>query len=530
MGRYVFAIRAKDEAGAITPVLDENRNVRRILVSDKRTGPVLTVWNQFMGMIQTAVCNTPLTIIDLPGGMPVEFSWTADASSYGGTMVGYRYGWDITDLNDPDQWETAFTPFQPHDPDEPAAAKTNPPREFNYGTHVFTIEVLDNSRLCARAEVKLNIVEFEMSRELLLVDDYGEKGWVGWYHPLGKGQQPSDFEHDEFWKQVLSNVQGFNPVTDVLEVDNQTGAIIPLAKLAQYKSIIWNTKGHRSMQPEDYPAIRNLIRFRRKGSVITSGKQQPNLISLFLASGGHLLYCGAHPMAMTIGIPAGAGNGMRYPTIFKYDLEQITYSQDIAPTSEMVQNPPGDESFPYYDMCLETMDYAVSAVRVRRSAIHYCPVVTERWIPPAREEAAEYLRTRSMREAIPIDPAFPRLELRPETARAGAAHAPNVKGPDAEVYNPQYFFDTCISVHGPRDCFEPIYGLGCFDTSEPTYGQPIAFWTSTYAHVQADVVGTIPARSAVFGFLPVFFKPAQVQEALEVILFDEWQLPRKQWK
>jgi hypothetical protein len=131
-----------------------------------------------------------------------------------------------------------------------------------------------------------------------------------------------------------------------------------------------------------------------------------------------------------------------------------------------------------------------------------------------------------MRAAIPLDPNFPRLELRPETALPGKAHDPGVKGPDVEVYNPQYFFDNCISVDGSRDCFEPIYGLECFDTSEPTYAQPIAFWTSKYADVQATAPGAVMARSAVFGFPPVLINPDQAQAAIERIVFDEWQLPR----
>jgi hypothetical protein len=526
MGYYVFAIRAKDEAGAITPVFDEKRNVRRILVSDKRTGPVLTVRNEFLGKVQTAVCNTPLTILDLPAGLPVEFAWTADASSYGGTMVGYRYGWDITDLNDDDQWETDFTPFQPHDTDELATAKTNPPRTFAFGTHVFTIEVLDNSGLCARAEVKLNVVEFTMERDLLVVDDYHESDWGGWYHAYGKGLEPNDKEHDEFWTEALENVRGFNPVSDMIDVAYATGVIIPLTKLAQYKSIIWSVKAHRNLQPAHFPAVRELIKFRPKGVVIASGKQQPNLLTMFLASGGHLLYCGYHPMSMSIALPSGALRGMRYPTIFKYDLDQFDYSQRDAPSTEMVRDPPGDQSFAYLDMCLETMDYAVSSVRARRSERYHCPVHHDRRLPNSNEGSVEYLRTVSMRAAIPLDPNFPRLELRPETALPGKAHDPGVKGPDVEVYNPQYFFDNCISVDGSRDCFEPIYGLECFDTSEPTYAQPIAFWTSKYADVQATAPGAVMARSAVFGFPPVLINPDQAQAAIERIVFDEWQLPR----
>jgi hypothetical protein len=79
----------------------------------------------------------------------------------------------------------------------------------------------------------------------------------------------------------------------------------------------------------------------------------------------------------------------------------------------------------------------------------------------------------------------------------------------------------------PRSCFQPIYGLGCNDVNEPTYNQPVAFFTSAYADRVADVPGAIGARSAVFGFPPVMFNPDEVRPAIEYIMFNEWQLPRK---
>jgi hypothetical protein len=523
-GNYLFAIRAKDEAGAITPVFDEEKNIRRILVSNRTTGPILTVTNRYMGGVKTAVCSTPLTIIDIPAGIPLEFKWEADASSYGGTEAGYRYGWDIADLTDPSQWEVDLTPFPPRPLGETAKAKTALARTFYFGTHVFTIEVVDNSGFCSRVEVKVNIVQFTMVRDLLLVDDFPESEWSGWNHLQGKGTEPTDEEHDEFWNQILSNVEGFDPSEDVVDVESRAGAVVQLRKLALYKSIIWNTKGDRAMQ-SGFPGVHELIKFRPKENEATSGKQQPNLVALFMAAGGHILYCGQHPLSMAIDgtyVPVA----MRYPAIYKYDLDQRVYRQDRPPNSVMVQNPPGDQSFPYVEMCLETIDYAITSTLTRRPPGHYCPVHREREVPDNPVGNAEYKRTRSMRAAMPLDPNFPRLVLRPETAAPGKAHDPNVSGLDVEVYNPAYFFELCVGVHAVRDCFEPIYGLECFETTEPTYGEAIAFWTSTFADVIASAHGAIPAKSAVLGFPPVMCDTLAIRGAIEHIMFDEWQLQR----
>jgi hypothetical protein len=69
-----------------------------------------------------------------------------------------------------------------------------------------------------------------------------------------------------------------------------------------------------------------------------------------------------------------------------------------------------------------------------------------------------------------------------------------------------------------------MYGLECLNESSSVFGAPVAFWSSRFAHV-ASPQG-VRARSAVWGFEPVYFKPDQIKQALEIILFDEWQLPR----
>jgi hypothetical protein len=92
-GTYIFAVRAKDEAGAVTPVLDEISNVRRVRVSQRSTGPLFTLRNGYIGQVLTSSCSSPVTIIDLPAGVPIDFSLSAVAEHYGGTVSGYRYGW-----------------------------------------------------------------------------------------------------------------------------------------------------------------------------------------------------------------------------------------------------------------------------------------------------------------------------------------------------------------------------------------------------------------------------------------------------
>jgi hypothetical protein len=519
-GGYIFAVRAKDEAGAVTPVLDEASNVRRVRVSKRTTGPLFNVNNLYLGTVRTTSCNTPLTILDIPAGVPLDFTLSASAASYGGTVSGYRYGWDITDLNDPEKWEVDYTPFVG------ASAKT-PPRTFYFGTHTLTTEVIDNSGFCSRIEVKVNIVQFTLERNLLVVDDFVPDGLTsatpGWNHPTGRGVLPSDAEHDQFWLDMVDGLDDFDPAIDVIETTGESQ--VPLTKIAQYKSIIWSAYGDVAQRPGGsipFALLYTFIQHRPKDPTLAaSGKVTPNLLALAMAAGSHLMITGQQPIQMVVNRTYAPN--VRYPLIFLYELEG---KQDGAPNLDRLV---GDLSFGYRELCLETIDFAIQTPQRRRSFTNtvknYCPI--QAWRP----RGTNTNRDDTMREAFPLDPNFPKLTLRPEAAAPGKWYDPAVTGLDAEVYNPAYFRSGQACAYVPREtrsCFQPVYGLECFDTAEPTYRQPVAFWTSAFADRVADVPGAVGARSIVFGFPPVYFKPAEVKPAIEYVMFNEWKLPRRQ--
>lgn len=512
LGDYIFAIRAKDEAGAVTPVLDEDFNVRRVKVAARSTGPILTTCNQYMGCIVTSAIEPP-AILDIPAGVPLSFNFNASAKHYGGVVSGYRYGWDMTDLNDPDQWDVDWTPFT----NESNSFRT-PERTFYFGTHTFTVEVVDNSGFISRVQVKVNIVQFTMDKNLIVIDDDWEKSFqAGWFNFIGKGVMPNDDEHDAFWLDMLDDLAGFQPAADMLDIHNEFVSTIPLTKLASYKSMIWSVRGHVDAI-QDQPMLHELIEFQLENPGVGSGggKKQPNILALFMAAGGHVFLAGQHPASQVIN--RQLAGGVRYPLIYKYELTGI---QNRTPNEAAIEDPPGDQAFPYKELCIDVVDFALMTLPKRRTNDQYCSIIGERNI------GSDALRTTTMREAIPLDPNFPRLSLRPETAGPGKAHHESVQGLNCEVYNPQYFLDLCEwTPRNTRDCFEPIYGLHCLDPNEATYGQPVGFWTSVFGDKVADAPDAVAARSAVFGFSPVLFNPDEVKPAVEYIIYEEWQLPR----
>ncbi len=518
-GRYYFAVQAKDEAGAVSPVFDLDHNLRRVSVGPRTTGPILRVLNQFIGVVQTAVADTPPVILDLPAGVPLVFEFWGDAESYGGIVSGYRYGWDILDLNDSEQWEIDYTPFV-------GERAKSPSRSFFFGSHSIFIEVIDNSGFKSRVEVRVNIVPFSMERDLLLVDDWLEGNSC---FSQNNGTVPCDAEQDAFWTYVLNSAKGFNPNTDVFELGTGGRQALPIQVLAKYKNLIWLALGNDSGRGGSYLDV--LITFIDPDGPPASGKTSPNLVALYMAAGGHVLLAGNQIMTLAINHAVFPGVAVLYPIIFRYELDG---DQDGSYGGDNVvgEHGVGEDSFAYDECCLNVLDlsYHQNPNQMRRVgfANQRCGVNLIR----DRNRARDGLRTALPRD-VTTGGGFPQLDLRPEVS--DSLKFLSINGMIVDMYNPIYFSNLtpCGSPNGgvaeinpPRSCLQPIYGNGCTNTSSLLYNTTVAFWTTQRADRVADVAGAVAARSAVWGFSPVFFNPDQVKTAMQIILHDEWRLPR----
>jgi hypothetical protein len=503
-GAYMFAVQAKDEAGAVTPVFDERRNVRKIQIAKRPIGPLLKVNNDYLGTFISNTATTAFSLMDIPARIPLEFEWTASAASYGGVVAGYRYGWDVWDINNPNQWAVDWTPFT-------GKWASSYPKTWWFGTHIFRVEVIDNSGLLSRVNVKINIIPLTMEKNLLVVDDFYEDPTTsGWANT--NGALPSDEEHDAFWAGALDNVEEFDPQIDMIEVSRNNP--LGIETLVSYKNIIWDVYGGYNLRGDIYPFLHDMIRFIPKEHGYTViGKIQPNLLALFMAAGGHVLICGHQPMTMVMIMDRKS-----FPFIFQYEL----FGDQDGEYEDQVDNPVGDHSFACRDMCLDVLDIATTswdALRQPGADGNGCGVTQIRTVDA---------RGDGLRRCVPMDMNFPPLELRDEAAGTGRAYAEDKRGLNDELYNPPYFRCGPLDL-GPRDCFQPIYGHGCLNTNSAIYNAPNAAWSSAFAHVFPDVDAgvAVAARSAVWGFEPVYMDTVQVREALEYILFQEWQLPRR---
>jgi len=147
-GTYVFAVQGKGASGEVDEDFVLARNMRRVLISARTNGPVLTVTGDTIDDIITASTSTPVTEVGLAAGTPVSFCWTGDASEYGLVVVAYRYNWDVIDPDNDEDWDMPFTPFGQEQ-------ECSVDQVFNSGVHTFYIEIIDIDGFKSRVPIQI---------------------------------------------------------------------------------------------------------------------------------------------------------------------------------------------------------------------------------------------------------------------------------------------------------------------------------------------------------------------------------------
>ncbi len=145
----------------------------------------------------------------------LTFNWTADASAYGGEVVGYRHAFD--DTSSWPAWSLEDRTFE----------ITPEP-----GLHSLYVSALDNANVVTRARIFINVVVADLHHYILLVDDYNQ-----WEHNPTWG---TDADRDAFYDSLLCcyerPVIEWNPEEHLV-----AGCPQPpdLATLASASTVIW---------------------------------------------------------------------------------------------------------------------------------------------------------------------------------------------------------------------------------------------------------------------------------------------------
>jgi hypothetical protein len=119
-----------------------------VLALPFESGPVVTLTNEYMDPV---ISPMPGAVMTIPEGIPLTFCWTAERSSDGGAIAGFRYGWDVIDPDNPANWDVDWTP---HDGSKVCSAS----QTFNISSfHFFTVEVIDDAGSSTRITIAIQI-------------------------------------------------------------------------------------------------------------------------------------------------------------------------------------------------------------------------------------------------------------------------------------------------------------------------------------------------------------------------------------
>ncbi|MCD6378824.1 hypothetical protein J7M07_00070, partial [bacterium] len=494
-GAYIFAVQAKDEAGAVTSIMEKDNdapgNVRLFSVSGNKV-PNLTITEGTIGSAMFIGASSMAKEVYLPPGVELNFSWSGDAEEYGGKIVGYRYGWDIVNTENPDEWDVPIFGLD----------YTRSKKLWSSGTHTLFVEGKDDAGHISRGLVLIHIVKFAMRRDLLFVDD-----WMSYMGTSSNGQLPTENEHDNFLANIFTSKLGIDfvnaqfPVGDVFEYSVLGDPTIN--DISNYKNIIW------IYGAGDMNSWKKNLEFVAE-SEAGSGNIHLNLIKLFLHAGGHVL---------TYGYSAHAGGGLT--DCFDGDdfsrKQQVSNRFPISIENDLIFDSKDDS----YKDCMAYGDYGVKVL----NKVDFCDPV---------EHAENSMVMAILDRNDPVTSMYPGL---PDTLKLNSAITTNGMFWDEQVWGPEHCGLWYVETFdGPKDMdkelgeyvshlnwFHPMYRMKACSSLSDFDDAPVALVLTKNAY-RVPYSGTgIAANSFHFGF-PLWYLDHDSVEKLFDVIFTEWQI------
>jgi hypothetical protein len=234
---YIFAVQVQDTAGARSVERTYSRNVHNLSIVFDKT-PLLTVSETYLGR-ESATGTNRVVDYDIAQNQPLNLAWSGTAEGYAGSVVGYRYGWDVTDATDENDagWSTQVgnTPSN----------RRSPVRQFQSGVHTLTVQCFDNSGQMTMLTMRFAVVPVPQpidQKPLLLVDDVKDQISNSWLDASNIALD-LDIYRDAFWSEILADaggVVGFDSASDVLDAERSKE--FGYREVVLYRNIIWTTR------------------------------------------------------------------------------------------------------------------------------------------------------------------------------------------------------------------------------------------------------------------------------------------------
>ena len=484
---YIFSIQAKDEAGAVSSVFNRSTNVR-VFKAMQPTGPVLLVKEPYFGEFSFMGEDFRPEEVKVPPGFEMDWTWTGDASAYGGVIRSFRYGWDIADFDDPTEWDILPSPY----------VISMGPKKFFSGIHTLYVESADNLGTKTLATIKVTVIAVAMTRDLLWVDDFPSRDFVQEIYAF-----PTESAHDEFWENICMKVQSFDPSMDIYDIQDNDFYTPPMDLIFKYKNIIWSFS--KATDDEAGSAWNRIVYYTPPDDDYIWAPQPEtlnlNFLSYYLAFGGHLWTVGDGHRSASL---AACIYNNRFP---------LDIRCEFWTTSNNCLSITGENTMAYRDFCVTVLDKAEA--------------MFPRLDLGSRDIDLDAMRYAYLDDSDPyiagIEGLPHRLELWEQVTRPGMFFDPQERGfKFVEYYDPEYYMRYIGK--SSQSCYRPMYRATTMYSNSLVYNAAVAFWHTRYADVQASPPGCIGAPSVHIGFPLWFFNRSQA-DSLATAIFKVWQLP-----
>lgn len=297
---FLFAVQVRDTAGAVSVGLGYQVEVGHVLIQGGSFRPAVTLSEPFLPTVTSTEAS-----YEIAGGQPINFSWTANAISYNGSIVSYRHGWDLIDPDDPNDpgWSVP-----------PGLSRQNlfdRERAFQEGVHTFYLRVEDDSgqiRLMKRTLTVIPFVDPTFQLELMVLDQVVDSRVQNWPDASGRPRNDETFRN-QFWRFLADGSGGVNGINWDRDWRDHT-ASISFSDMVKYKAVLcyaqFNDVAQRMFQ--QFRAINNV--------------DQYVWLTPYVQKGGNFFLAGGSSMESFI---EGKSN---YMTPIIFDTRETTYFAD----------------------------------------------------------------------------------------------------------------------------------------------------------------------------------------------------------
>jgi hypothetical protein len=259
--RYIFGVRAIDEAGACEQKFTRNENW--VVLPNELRLVTVVVYEPSLGShrFDTFNFSNPWQVAVTPG-QRLQFRWRVDVPARGQKFASCNYGFDIPDPEDPAE------PFQDPDGlggwagwDRYEQTQTAIVFEADQGpVHHLYLKLRDvaaHNVWEMKCMVEIRVRELAMDRKCLIVDDQRRRPFSPWFNSM----RTDDALEDAWRADVLSSLAEYLPPGEQADEfsthpDEATSpqVVIPdelLDHLLEYQTVIWDcaTADESGLQP-----------------------------------------------------------------------------------------------------------------------------------------------------------------------------------------------------------------------------------------------------------------------------------------